>query len=205
MNDAQIEIAQAAAVLIAEEGVSYAEAKRLALKRLGLSARTPLPSNEELELALRDHLRLYCSETQPRELTRLREVALDWMNRLTDYRPLISGAVWHGTATRHSPIHLHLYADDGKTVEIDFLNRGWNFEVHADTGPRNQEREVLSLLHRDADDAQDTVVLCHVHMPEDLHGALKPDRLGRRPMGNASDLTKIMNDEAILSSKNEKY
>ena len=53
------EIAQAAAALVVDEGLEYGPAKRRALKQLGLPARTALPSNEQVEDAVREHLALF--------------------------------------------------------------------------------------------------------------------------------------------------
>ena len=61
------EIAQAAAALVVDEGLEYGPAKRRALKQLGLPARTALPSNEQVEDAVREHLALFCADTQPLE------------------------------------------------------------------------------------------------------------------------------------------
>ena len=36
----------------------------------------------------------------------------DWMLRLAEFRPYVGGAVWRGTATRWSAVHLDLYCDD---------------------------------------------------------------------------------------------
>ena len=93
------EIAQAAARLVVEEGLEYGPAKRSAVKLLALPARTPLPGNEVVEDAVREHIALFCADTQPAELRALRRVALGWMDRMAAFRPYLGGAVWHGTAT----------------------------------------------------------------------------------------------------------
>ena len=67
------EIAAAAARLVVEEGMEYAAAKRKAGRDHG--RRAELPSNEEVEDAVREHIRLFCADTQPAELRALREVA----------------------------------------------------------------------------------------------------------------------------------
>ena len=91
------EIAQAAARLVVEEGLEYDPAKRGAVKLLALPARTPLPGNEVVEDAVREHIALFCADTQPAELRALRRVALGWMDRIAAFRPHLGGAVWHGT------------------------------------------------------------------------------------------------------------
>ena len=109
------EIAAFAARLVVDEGMEYAAAKRKAARDLG--ARAELPSNEEVEDAVREHIEIFCADTQPAELQAMREAALLWMQRLAEFRPHLSGAVWRGTATRLSTVHLDLYCDDDKAVE----------------------------------------------------------------------------------------
>jgi hypothetical protein len=103
---------------IAEEGLSYYEAKRKAAKQLGISEQhTDMPANELIEGALRDYLELYVPE-HALELRRLRQLACKWLSRLENLSVLSSnepltalavGAVVNGTATHHSPIHIHFY------------------------------------------------------------------------------------------------
>jgi hypothetical protein len=64
----QEQIAQAAAVMAVEEGLEWGAAKRRAVKQLGLPARTALPDNDLVEEAVREHIALYCADTQPSEL-----------------------------------------------------------------------------------------------------------------------------------------
>jgi len=65
---------------------------------------------------VRVYLDLFCAESQPTELAALREVAALWMERLAEFRPHLTGAIWRGTATRLSSVHLHLYCDDSKAA-----------------------------------------------------------------------------------------
>jgi len=102
MDMSKREIAAAAARLVVEEGLEYGPAKRRALRDLGLPQRTALPNNDEVEAEVREYIALYCADTQPGELRALRELALQWMERMAPFRPHVGGAVWHGTATRLS-------------------------------------------------------------------------------------------------------
>ena len=105
------EIAASAARIVVEEGLEYGPAKRRALRQLGRhNARgAEMPSNEQVEDEVRSYLALFCGDTQPDELAKLRRLALDWMERLAEFRPHLAGAVWRGTATRLSPVRLDLY------------------------------------------------------------------------------------------------
>src|SRR5689334_2051269 len=96
------ELAGAAARLVVEEGLEYGPAKRKAQRVIGKHSVRPaeLPSNEQVEDEVRSYLALFCADTQPAELRALRELALQWMQRLAEFRPHLAGAAWRGTATR---------------------------------------------------------------------------------------------------------
>src|SRR3989344_5452522 len=136
MNPLTQEIAATAARIVVEEGLEYGPAKRRAVKQLGLPTRAELPGNDELEEAVFEYLSVFCADTQPTELRALRELAAVWMQRLAEFRPHLSGAVWRGTATRLSDIHLQLYCDDSKSAEIQLLSKGVDYDVSSAPGPR---------------------------------------------------------------------
>lgn len=187
-SHANLEFAATAARLIVDEGLEYAAAKRRAAKQLGLSPRTPWPDNDSVEAAVREHIAIFCADTQPAELRALRELAQVWMERLADFRPHLGGAVWHGTATRHSDIYVQLYADDPKAVEWALLDR--RVEYHPGTASDAQGEPVEALTLRLRCEPLGQWVLMHllVRDLDDLRGALRPDAQGRRPRGDLRDL-----------------
>lgn len=116
-------IAQAAARLIAEEGIQdYALAKRKACRQIGVPATHSLPANSEIEDALRAHQAIFQKEEQQARLELLLQAALKAMRLLARFAPHLTGAVLGGTAPRHSDIKLHLFADSAKDVELFLLN-----------------------------------------------------------------------------------
>ena len=147
------EIAATAARLVVDEGMEYGTAKRKALRVLGRSGagRGELPGNEQVEDEVRDYLALFCADTQPAELAVLRRLALTWMERLAEFRPHLGGAVWRGTATRLSAIHLDLYCDDTKSAEIVLINKGIEYDVGSRPGVRGEPVDLLSIAVRCAD------------------------------------------------------
>ena len=193
-NQITAEIAATAARLVVEEGLEYGPAKQHALKALGLqrSGRNRLPDNNQLEDEVRDYLALFCADTQPAELSALRELAAIWMARLEEFRPHLCGAVWRGTATRLSNIHLQLYCDDSKSAEIALINQGVDYEVGAMTGPRNRQIDVLSLATRCPTLGELVTVHLSILDFDDLRGALKPDAHGRSERGDLAALRKLM-------------
>ncbi len=192
------EIAAVAAALVVDGGLEYGPAKRRAVRQLGLPERTPLPGNDELEDAVREHLAVFCAETQPAELQALRRLALQWMERLADFRPHLSGAVWHGTATRRSDIYLQLFCDDEKSVEIALIDRGVPYEARTVSGFRQEPVEALS-LHARCPELDETVgVHLMVHDLDDLRGALIRDVRGRTPRGDLMAVKRVLNEDASV-------
>ncbi len=126
-SNLRCEIATAAAAMIAEEGLDYANAKRRAYERItggkgSRIAKEALPSNEEVEQAVREHQAIFQSQEQPKRLRELRLKSLALMELLSDFSPMITGAVANGTAGEHSDIHLHCFADSAKEIGITLLN-----------------------------------------------------------------------------------
>ena len=198
------EIAVSAACLVVEEGMEYGAAKRKAARSLknSFGARVELPSNEEVEDAVREHIELFCAGTQAGELQALREAAVLWMQRLAEFRPHLSGAVWRGTATRLSTVHLDLYCDDPKAAEIALINAG----VHYDSGslprPGGRAGEPLHVLSVSSPSlALGEPVTLHLilHDYDDQRGALKPDARGRNWRGDLAALQQLMNGAATTA------
>ena len=189
-EETAIEIAGAAARLVVDEGMEYAAAKRKAAR--GFGSRTTLPSNEALEDAVREHIDLFCADTQPGELHALREVALLWMQRLADYRPHLSGAAWRGTATRLSSVHVDLYCDDPKAAEITLINAGVNYDVGSLNRPGREPLCVLTVSSKSAALGEPVTVHLLLHDADDQRGALKPDARGRGWRGDIAALQRLL-------------
>lgn len=186
------ELAATAARLVVEEGLEYGSAKRRAVKLLGLSSRTALPANETIEDAVRDYIALYCADTQPQELAALRALALTWLDRMAQFRPYLSGSVWHGTATRHSDVQLDLFCDDSKSAELVLIDHRADYETRTTTGLRGESVDVLS-VHDFCEGLGEMVgVHLKVYDLDDLRGALKADSRGRAPRGDGDALRRLL-------------
>lgn len=193
MSDTE-EIAAAAARLIVDEGMDWGPAKHRAARDLGLPRSAAMPGNDEVEEAVREHIAIFHADTQQGELRALRELAVQWMGRLAEFRPHLTGAVWRGTATRLSNLHLQLYCDDSKQAEISLLNQGLDFDVAETTGPRNRAVDML-ILDVPCPALQERVTLCLTILDyDDLRGGRKPDAKGRTERGDLTALQKLLDD-----------
>ena len=123
------ELAAEAARIIATEGQrSYLLAKHKAAERLGASTRQGLPSNAEIETALREWQQLYGGEELAERLQEMRQAALGAMRFLKPFTPKLVGPVLEGTADEFSRICLHLFADDPDAVVRYLMEHGIPFE-----------------------------------------------------------------------------
>lgn len=190
-TDLTAEIAAAAARLIVDEGMDWGPAKQRAARDLG-APRAALPGNDAVEDAVREHIAIFHADTQPAELRALRELAAQWMERLAEFRPHLTGAVWRGTATRLSNVHLQLYCDDGKAAEIALLNRGLSFDVAETTAGRGRPVDML-IMDVPCPALGERVTLCLTILDfDDLRGALKPDARGLTERGDLPALHTLL-------------
>ncbi|HYM47687.1 MAG TPA: hypothetical protein VES91_04345 [Burkholderiaceae bacterium] len=146
-TDLRTELAATAARLIAEEGCEYAQAKRRAVHEIlgaGADRRTTMPDNSEVEHELRRYLKLFGGASHRALLAALRSAAAEMMQTLHEFDPHLIGAVLNGTATEHSDIHLQLFVDSAKDVELRLLNLGIEFDV--DDGDSDERPATLERL-----------------------------------------------------------
>jgi hypothetical protein len=124
-NDERNRIAHLAARLMAEDGIEdYASAKRKAARQAGVADARQLPTNEEIDAALRTHQSLYGGEAHAARVRELRAQALRVMRDLERFNPYLTGSVLSGTAGKYADINLQLYTDNEKAVEIYLIERG---------------------------------------------------------------------------------
>lgn len=128
LNNIRREVAVEAARIMATEGQrNFMAAKRKAADRIGASTRLVLPSNREVEEALRAYQGFYGGDRHTDHLQTLRETAIEVMRGLEDFRPRLVGPVLDGTADGHSRVSLHLFNDPPETVLFHLEERGIDF------------------------------------------------------------------------------
>jgi hypothetical protein len=195
-DDTMATLTATAARLVVEDGLEYLTAKQQAARQLGLGSRGPWPDNAMLDEAVREHIALFCPESQAQELRVLRELALVWLDRLADFSPLLAGAVWQGTATRHSDIFIQLYCDDPKTAEFQLLDRRIDYQPGTVNGWRGEPVEVLTVRSRCEALGQWVLVHLMLYDRDDVRGALKPDAQGRVLRGAAPAVRRLLESES---------
>ncbi len=197
LNDHQSlrsQIAAAAARLIAQDGADYGSAKRKAARQL-LGDEQPgahlLPDNAQIEEELRQYQALFHADTQPARLAQLRGTALKVMEALAPFSPYLTGSVLNGTAGEHDDIHLQLFAESAKEVEIYLLNKNVTIDISEAPhfkGPRYGPVEVVSFLWGKEG------VHAELYDLDDLRGALKPRADGRLLRADTAAVRALLTD-----------
>lgn len=175
------EIAELAARLVADGGLDYGAAKRKAARELTGHTRPPasvLPDNESIDEALAEHLALFDEAHESRVLQR-REAAASLMQWLEPFDPYLTGAVWKGIVAEHAPIHLQVFHDNAKEVEIALIDHQVRFEITTMAHLRDaSEVETLAFYW------QDEPVLLSLYARDDLRGALRSSGARGADRGN---------------------
>ncbi|GIZ50992.1 hypothetical protein [Noviherbaspirillum aridicola] len=192
LDQLRAEIAASAARMIAEDGADYGTAKRKAARQVLGNTRVRgeyMPDNAQIEEEVRAYNELFFGDTQPARLLHLRRLALQLMGELGQFSPYLTGAVLNGTAGEHSDIHLQLFADSAKDVEIFLINKNVDFEVSESTHFRKRDEpvEVLSFLWKNEG------VHLALYELDDLRGALKASD-GRLLRADARVLQELIDD-----------
>lgn len=183
-TDMRRRIAVEAARLIAEQGLrDYHAAKLKAASYFGPPDSLPLPRNGEIEAALREHQRLFQSDSQPRELARLRAAAIEALRFFARFEPRLVGPVLEGTADAHSAVCLHLFADNLVELTTFLAENGIPFEQQDRNlrldGARSADYPALRFLAGD-------IPLDVTVFPLDGLRQAPLDRISERPMRRAT-------------------
>ncbi|MEM5330595.1 UDP-N-acetylmuramate--alanine ligase [Paraburkholderia sp. JHI2823] len=198
------EIAIAAARMIAEDGLDYATAKRKAARQVVGETRIDgswLPDNDQIEEEIREYQALFQGDSQPLVLRRLREIALDWMQRLGAFNPFLTGAVLNGTAGEHSDIHLQIFCDNAKDVAIWLLNANVQYDVSETRHfAARGFVETLSFLWRPSRTEEPVGIHIALYNTDDLRGAVRADARGRLPRASAQALQALIDESGATSS-----
>ncbi len=110
---------------MAEDGLEdYALAKRKAARQAGTPDARELPTNEEIDTALKLYRQIYQADTHPERLRALRITAVRAMQEMAQFNPYLTGSVLNGNAGKYADINLQLFTENAKAVELFFIDRG---------------------------------------------------------------------------------
>lgn len=114
--------AEAARIMVTQSQFNYRIAKQKAAERLRINSGVAMPSNAEVESALRAYQAFYGGQQHSSHLRKLRSKALTVMRVLQVFRPRLVGPVLDGTADEHARVSLHVFNDPPDAVALHLLD-----------------------------------------------------------------------------------
>jgi len=123
-------VASRAAEIIMEEGVTdYLFAKKKAAKSLGLLTNDNLPSNHEIDNALKEYRNIFQEQIDSETIVKIKKEALNIMTLFKDFNPHLTGQLLEGLIPKFPKIQINLFTDNLKEVEYILLNKNIAFDI----------------------------------------------------------------------------
>ena len=130
INNNRLIVARRAAEVIMEEGITdYLFAKKKAAKSLGLLTNDNLPSNQEIDNALKEYQNIFQEKVDSEIITKIQKEALNTMILFEDFNPHLTGQLLEGLIPKFPKIQISLYTDNIKEVEYTLLNNNIAFDI----------------------------------------------------------------------------
>lgn len=191
-NDTRGRIAHLAARLMAEDGIEdYALAKRKAARQAGMTVTRELPTNEEIDAALKSYRQIYHADEHRDRLRALREKAVRAMRELAQFDPYLTGSVLNGNAGKYADINLQLFTDNVKAVELYLIDRRVPYkaaQTRLYSGEEPRTAPVFTVID------EGTEIEITVLSPRELRAPLKSS-----PEGKAIERAKLQSVEQLLA------
>ena len=123
-------VASRAAEIIMEEGVTdYLFAKKKAAKSLELLTSDNLPSNHEIDNALKEYQNIFQEQVDSETIVKIKKEALNIMTLFKDFNPHLTGQLLEGLIPKFPKIQINLFTDNLKEVEYILLNKNIAFDI----------------------------------------------------------------------------
>lgn len=191
-NDRRSTIAYLAARLMAEDGIEdYALAKRKAARQAGMPDTRELPTNEEIDTALRSHQEIYHPAEHRDRLRELRGIAVRAMRELEQFNPHLTGSVLSGSAGKYADINLQLFTDNVKAVELYLIDRGIPYRAAQGRLYAGTELHTVPVYTIDDDGAEIEITVLTMR---ELRGPLKTS-----PEGKNIERARLQAVESLLA------
>ena len=130
INNNRLIVARRAAEVIMEEGITdYLFAKKKAAKSLGLLTNDNLPSNQEIDNALKEYQNIFQVQVDSEIINKIKKEALKIMIFFKDFNPHLTGQLLEGLIPKFPKIQINLFTDNIKEVEYTLLNNNITFDI----------------------------------------------------------------------------
>ncbi|MBT3918322.1 MAG: hypothetical protein HOF25_03625 [Nitrosomonadales bacterium] len=125
----KISVANLAAQMIMEEGIEdYLFAKKKAAKSLGLNENMSLPSNSQIDNAIKDFNKIFNQDVDIEFLEHFKTQALNVMSMFKNFRPHLMNQLSEGIIPKFPEIKINLFTDNLKDIEYIILNSEISYE-----------------------------------------------------------------------------
>jgi len=184
-------INECARIYVNESVKDLHSAKLKAAKHLGLTDARNLPSNEDVEQAIKNYQRLFTSSIQMHALQSLQQDALRAMAFFEHFQPRIVGALLKGTASCTSTIHLHLFTDQPEEVDWFLLENKIPHEVFNKVYYLNKQKQASTIPAYSFvanDNAIELSVFPEVNLRQQVRSAVKGQAIERENVSNFKQL-----------------
>tara|TARA_B100000795_G_scaffold15920_1_gene10702 strand:- start:339 stop:980 length:642 start_codon:yes stop_codon:yes gene_type:complete len=130
INNNRLIVARRAAEVIMEEGITdYLFAKKKAAKYLGLLPSENLPSNQEIDNALKEYQNIFQEQVDSEIINKIKKEALNTMILFEIFNPHLTGQLLEGLIPKFPKIQINLFTDNIKEVEYTLLNNNIAFDI----------------------------------------------------------------------------
>jgi len=124
-----------------------------------------LPSNDEINDAIKEHQAIFFDEEHEASLKILRLEALSLMKKLNAFNPHLTGGTLDGTAGRYPTLHIQLYADSMKEVEFFLLDQNIIYVTHdrkSRTKEHMQDKKIIPVLTLEGSMGPIELIIYHI-------------------------------------------
>lgn len=174
-----------------EDGIEdYALAKRKAARQAGAADSRQLPTNEEVDAALRIYQQLYQKPAHRDRLRELRARAIRAMHEFAQFNPYLTGSVLNGNAGKFADINLLLFTDNFKAVELYLIDNRIPYKTAQSRLYSGQDPRVAPVFTLDDDGIEIRLTVLSTH---DVRTPLKTSLEGK-----AIDRAKLQAVELLL-------
>jgi len=145
---------ECARIMVTEGVRDFQVAKQRAGARLGAHATRHLPTNAEIDAAVRTYLNLFHARRHAEDLAQRFAGARDVLAHFESFQPRVVGALLRGWTLPGAPVEAHLFADTVEEVQWFLQETGIPFELDSKRLRFGPERYAQVPVYRFARDDQ---------------------------------------------------
>jgi len=188
---------EAAELLYTEQEKEYKQAKFRAAKDLGIHV---LPSNAEVAFELDRIAEEREGKARQKNLAKMRREALQIMEALEDFNPILVGSVWRGTTHRSSDIDIITYAQTSQDIVAALQRKNYALvKTKVEAVTKDGEKRQSFHIYVDLPSSNQAEIV--VRSPEDIHRQARCEIYGDSVTG----LTILQLQQVLRENPQQKF